>query len=182
MDEEQRDEQMPEDELVSAEEAVEAIEKKTNFDWQVTKSNVQDRLEHLCLSELRSDVTFVVGIEGETVNFSAHRLVLSMSSAVFDALFFSQLAVEDSVVRLDDLDPEGFKVMLTYIYTDRIELRTDNVMYVLYAAKKYALLVLERACLTFVRNNVTADTVLHFYHLVNVFSFHFCYSLPLFAS
>lgn len=144
------------------------------------------------LNESYSDVIFQVATkptplsdsEAETSEHQyeripAHKLILSISSAVFKAMFFgagSQMeAVSNTVaaatggsnekststtttIRITDVDAATFKSMLRYIYTDDLEaIGPDSVMGLLYCAKKYAVTSLERKCVEFLNCNLRAD-------------------------
>ena len=57
------------------------------YNWQATKMTVKERLSFLFNNYILSDVTFVVGREVYQQRIPAHRFVLSVGSAVFDAMF-----------------------------------------------------------------------------------------------
>ena len=60
--------------------------------WQATKMTVKERISFLFNSSILSDVTFIVGRDSQQQRIPAHRFVLSVGSAVFDAMFNSTLA------------------------------------------------------------------------------------------
>ncbi|KAA3676699.1 BTB/POZ domain-containing protein 3/6 [Paragonimus westermani] len=103
-----------------------------------------------------------------TARFGAHRLVLSTASPVFEAMFFGPAAsVNGSMEKntpdhhIPDISPRAFQIMLLHIYTDEIQLDDDldTVFYVLYAAKKYMLVQLERKCVEHLKDLITASNV-----------------------
>ena len=51
---------------------------------------------------------------------SAHKFVLSIGSAVFDALFNGRLATTDSVIDIPDVEPAAFSALLRFLYTDEV--------------------------------------------------------------
>ena len=57
------------------------------YNWQATKMTVKERLTFLFNNNILSDVTFVVGRDVHQQRIPAHRFVLSVGSAVFDAMF-----------------------------------------------------------------------------------------------
>ena len=57
------------------------------YNWQATKMTVKERLAFLFNNNILSDVTFVVGRDVHQQRIPAHRFVLSVGSAVFDAMF-----------------------------------------------------------------------------------------------
>ncbi|KAL3106701.1 hypothetical protein niasHT_019829 [Heterodera trifolii] len=86
--------------------------------------------------ENEADVHFLVGQDEEEKELiSAHKMILSSSSEVFDAI---------------DVPAEAFKAMLHFIYSaDLSQLNGQNAIAVLYAAKKYNVIGLIKACLDF---------------------------------
>ncbi|KAL3121528.1 hypothetical protein niasHT_003456 [Heterodera trifolii] len=105
-----------------------------------------DRMKLLLSTAKGADAHFLVGQIDKKELVHAHKTILIASSNVFEALF--QTEEENSngtktgngnlVVEVRDVEPEAFKVMLSFIYTDDLnELNGDNAMAVLYAAKKY---------------------------------------------
>lgn len=91
----------------------------------------------------------------------AHKLILSIGSQVFMAMFYgsgSQMAQPtDNLIRLPDVEPEPFKHMLRYLYTDELYVEPDSVMSTLYVAKKYAVNALEKECVDFLKVNLKPD-------------------------
>ena len=61
---------------------------------QATKSTVVERIAYLFNSAAMSDVRFVVGRDASRQVVPAHKFVLSIGSAVFDAMFNSSLSTE----------------------------------------------------------------------------------------
>ena len=67
--------------------------------WQTTKPTIRERSMHMFNNDLFSDVKFVVrgGRNGESESkqvIPAHKFVLSISSPVFEAMFYGELAGE----------------------------------------------------------------------------------------
>ena len=62
------------------------------YNWQATKMTVKERISFLFNSSILSDVTFIVGRDSQQQRIPAHKFVLSVGSAVFDAMFNSTLA------------------------------------------------------------------------------------------
>merc|ERR1719153_929855 len=62
-------------------------------------------------------------------------------------MFFGGLAQNDDPIKILDVQPDAFKVMLQYIYTDHINLSSfELVCDICYAAKKYMLPALVEEC------------------------------------
>jgi len=86
-----------------------------------------------------TDVTFQLG-DGSTVQ--AHKLLLAITSPVFEAMFFGPLADRNlREVRVDDVKPSGFKRLIHFVYNSRclswkIE-DPEEWWHILEAANKY---------------------------------------------
>ncbi|CAM1293995.1 BTBD6 (predicted) [Pycnogonum litorale] len=107
-------------------------------------------------NELMSDVHFVVGMKEVSERIPAHKYVLTTGSPVFYAMFYGGLAGDNGAdIEIPDVAPIAFCTLLKYIYCDMIDLNTDNVLATLYAAKKYIIPHLARACVTFVETSLT---------------------------
>jgi len=69
-----------------------AVEKN----WQTTRATIRERSKFMFHNDLFTDVKFVVPkANGESESkqvISAHKLVLSISSPVFEAMFYGELA------------------------------------------------------------------------------------------
>lgn len=88
---------------------------------------------------------------------SAHKFILSIGSAVFDALFNGHLATTDSIIEIPDVEPAAFSALLRFLYTDEVKIGPETVMTTLYTAKKYAVPALERACVEFLKHDLSPD-------------------------
>ena len=104
-------------------------------DWQSTKTTVSERNRHMFNNSDMSDISFTC--EGSDKIFYAHKYVLGISSAVFHAMFYGDLAEKNSVVHLSDTDENSFEEFMRFLYTDKCNLTTDNVISVMYLSKKY---------------------------------------------
>ncbi len=127
------------------------------YNWQSTKMTVRERLTFMFNSEVLADVHFLVGRERSQQRIPAHRFVLSVGSAVFDAMFNSELATKDDEVSLPDVEPTAFLALLRFLYSDEVQIGPETVMTTLYTAKKYAVPALEKHCVDFLKSNLTPD-------------------------
>jgi len=125
--------------------------------WQATKDSVKDRLDFILTNSVQTDVDFLVGKGQLAKKISAHKLILSVGSAVFDSMFNSLLASSDKQIKIPDIEPSSFSTMLQFIYTDKATINADNVMTTLYAAKKYVIPALEMKCVEFLKNNLEPE-------------------------
>ena len=78
-------------------------------------------------------------------------MFLAMASPVFEAMFFGGLAESNAgntqEIKILDVQPDAFYVMLQYIYNDHIKLNSFELACdICYAAKKYMLPALVQEC------------------------------------
>ena len=109
--------------------------------WQSTKPSLRERSKFIFNNDLFSDVKFTVRTTdggSESMQFiPAHKLVLSISSPVFEAMFYGELAETRDFIELPDCDYECLLELFRFMYCDEVNLSGSNVMGVLYLAKKY---------------------------------------------
>lgn len=109
-------------------------------------------------NELLSDIHFLVG--RDKVKVPAHKYVLAISTPVFFAMLYGQMAEKAAEIKITDTEPEAFMELLRFIYTDETILTLDNVLGTLYLAKKYMLPVLADRCVEFIDKSVNPENVL----------------------
>uniref|UniRef100_T1IIE9 BTB domain-containing protein n=1 Tax=Strigamia maritima TaxID=126957 RepID=T1IIE9_STRMM len=124
--------------------------------WQASKATIRERNAAMFSNELMADVRFLVGPKGNTQRIPAHKYVLATGSSVFYAMFYGGLADDNSDIEIPDVEPAAFLALLRYLYCDEIDLEADTVLATLYAAKKYIIPHLARACVTFLETSLTA--------------------------
>jgi len=125
--------------------------------WQASKSTIKERLGFMFNNELLADIHFIVGKDANIKRIAAHKFVLSIGSAVFDAMFNGGLHMASAEIELPDVEPAAFLSLLWFFYTDEVNINPDTVMASLYTAKKYAVPALERACVEFLKRNLSSD-------------------------
>ncbi|KAI5635772.1 BTB/POZ domain-containing protein [Phthorimaea operculella] len=117
-------------------------------DWQVLYPEIKMRSAHLLRSHEWADCTFKFlsdsagagGSKGSNDSLDAHKLILSMASPVFAAMFYGNVGDKGSPVLISDIDLPTFSMLLDYIYTDEITLTSTKQAASLYgAAHKYNL-------------------------------------------
>lgn len=124
--------------------------------WQATKPTVRERNAAMFNNELMSDISFVVGSDDNIQTIHSHKYVLATGSSVFYAMFYGGLAENKKEIRVPDVEPSAFLTLLKYLYCDEIYLEADNVLATLYAAKKYIVPHLARACVNYLETSLTA--------------------------
>ena len=132
--------------------------------WQSKCSAVADRTTFIFNTELLSDVKFVVPTSSDESAESkkvipAHKFVLAISSPVFYAMFYGQMAETKDSIELPDCEYESLLEMFRYLYSDKVNLSGRNVMHVLYLANKYLVSSLAEKCTEYLRNHLKASNV-----------------------
>ncbi|XP_015752976.1 PREDICTED: BTB/POZ domain-containing protein 6-like isoform X1 [Acropora digitifera] len=130
--------------------------------WQINCTSIRQRTKYIFNTALLSDVKFIVPVsngESESREIPAHKLVLAISSSVFFAMFYGQMADTRDSIELPDCEYEGVLELFRFIYSDEVELTGSNVMHVLYLAKKYLMPSLAKRCAEFLRKNLDASNV-----------------------
>ena len=124
-------------------------------DWQTTKRTVRERTAFLFNNSLMSDITFVLpDPDGTQVRVPAHKLVLAISSPVFEAMFYGGLAEKTREIELPDTELPYLLEFLRFLYCDEVDLTANNVFHVLYIAMKYIVPTLETKCRVFLEENI----------------------------
>ena len=131
--------------------------------WQMKLSTIKERTTVIFNNELLSDVKFVVPAsqaDSETrKTIPAHKLVLAISSPVFYAMFYGQLAEAKDCIELPDCEYDSLLEFLRYLYSDEANLTGSNVMQVLYLANKYMVPSLAEKCSEYLRENLSTANV-----------------------
>jgi len=132
--------------------------------WQTTKLTIRERSKHMFNNDLFSDVKFVVrgGPNGESESkqvIPAHKFVLSISSPVFEAMFYGGLADTTDSIELPDCEYDSLLELFRYMYSDEVNLSGSNVMGVLYLAKKYMVPSLADKCTEYLEDNLDPSNV-----------------------
>ena len=131
--------------------------------WQMKLSTIKERTTVIFNNELLSDVKFMAPVseaESETrKTIPAHKLVLAISSPVFYAMFYGQLAETKDCIELPDCEYDSLLEFLRYLYSDEANLTGSNVMHVVYLANKYMVPSLAEKCSEYLRENLSAANV-----------------------
>lgn len=119
------------------------------------QTSLYDRVKKLLVSYEWSDCSFSVAGQ----KFKAHKLILGISSPVFEAMFYGPLSSNDDIL-ITDIQPDIFQLILNYIYTDTVEISTiDQAFELLYASRKYLLEHLTEICIAYIQANISVDNV-----------------------
>ena len=112
-------------------------------------------------NECFNDIKFVVRkMDGESESkyvIPAHKFVLSISSPVFEAMFYGELAETKDSIELPDCEYESLLELFRFMYSDEVNLNGSNVMGVLYLAKKYMVPSLADKCTDYIQDKLDAS-------------------------
>ncbi|XP_026674928.1 BTB/POZ domain-containing protein 6-B-like isoform X2 [Ceratina calcarata] len=139
-------------------------------DWQINKEKLLDRSRYLLETGKWADCRFVVGQVSHQQILKGHKLLLAMSSPVFEAMFFGNLAEKNDLIPIRDVQPEAFKALLEYIYTDGVDLSSFELACELcYCAKKYMLPALVKECTRYLWSDVSPEKACRAYEFAKLF-------------
>ncbi|XP_053566229.1 B-cell lymphoma 6 protein [Bombina bombina] len=94
-------------------------------------SDVLLNLNRLRSRDILTDVIIVVNRE----HFRAHKTVLMACSGLFYTIFTDQIKCNMNIINLDpEISAEGFRVLLDFMYTSRLNLRDSSIMAVMSTA------------------------------------------------
>ncbi|KAL3106288.1 hypothetical protein niasHT_013831 [Heterodera trifolii] len=122
---------------------------------------LEDKMKEVLDSGKYSDVQFLVGKDEKKEIVSAHRIILSVASDVFEEMFRNDeqnsqssigkdLAITKDPILVPDIEIEAFKALLTFIYTKHLNgLDANNLFDVLKAADKFKITALVNECVVF---------------------------------
>ncbi|CAK1603061.1 unnamed protein product [Parnassius mnemosyne] len=123
---------------------------------ELRNNSLYDRVNKLLVSYEWSDCTFSVCEK----KFKAHKLILGISSPVFEAMFYGPLSTNSDIV-ITDIEPNIFQQLLNYIYTDKVDITSiEEAFELLYVSRKYLLEHLSEVCIEYVQSNVSIDNVI----------------------
>ncbi|XP_023945342.1 kelch repeat and BTB domain-containing protein 12 [Bicyclus anynana] len=123
---------------------------------ELGRNNLYDRVNKLLVSCEWSDCSFSVCGK----KLKAHKLILGVSSPVFEAMFYGPLSTNDDII-ITDIEPSIFQLLLNYIYTDKLDIDSIEEAYdVLYASRKYMLENLTDICISYIQSNMDIDNVI----------------------
>lgn len=146
--------------------------KKMNLpcDWQISRDKLTARGRYILETGQWSDCKFIVGQEPQQQILEGHKLFLAMSSPVFEAMFYGSMAEKLDPIPIRDVQPEAFKTLLEYIYTDKVNLGSFELACELcYCAKKYMLPNLVKECTKFLWSDLTINKACRAYEFAKLF-------------
>ena len=116
--------------------------------WQTKRSTVLERNKYMFNNSILSDIKFTFP---KKQSIPAHKYVLAISSPVFFAMFYGDLAEQRESIDITDCDLDTFLQLLRYMYYDDVNFRDVNsAIQVWYQADKYDIPSLAKEAVDFV--------------------------------
>ncbi|XP_058446295.1 BTB/POZ domain-containing protein 3-like isoform X2 [Malaya genurostris] len=135
--------------------------KTVNDDY---RKEIPSRMQYLFETTKWTDCQFLVGQEPIIETFDAHKLVLSLASPVFETMFHGALAEQGNApIRIVDLEPDIFRKILQYMYTDKLSPNSIDVFKIYYGANKYMLPKIKKQCTEYLKTNIDLNNVFDLY-------------------
>ncbi|XP_077535814.1 BTB/POZ domain-containing protein 6-like [Haemaphysalis longicornis] len=91
--------------------------------------------------------------------FRCHKLFLAMRNDVFYSMFYGGLA-EEGPVNIVDVHPDGFNVLLRYLYSGKATLKAiEEALHARAAARKYLVSKLVEGCTDYIKRGLSASNI-----------------------
>ncbi len=137
--------------------------------WQTNSSTVLERNKYMFNNPVMSDIKFAFPNK-QTI--PAHKYVLAISSPVFFAMFYGDLAEQGESIDITDFDPDDFLHFLRFLYYDDTNFQNvDRAIQLCYLADKYDIPSLARECINFLDRIMepleALDVIKHAFQLKN---------------
>ena len=109
-------------------------------------------------------------IVAQEKEFKVHRAVLATASAVFEAMFLSQMKEQqENKMTIDDIEPDTVKEMLRFIYTGVVHNIKEHAEKLLIAADKYRLDSLKGFCGRELSTSIDTENVMNVFILADTY-------------
>ncbi|XP_077300987.1 BTB/POZ domain-containing protein 6 [Arctopsyche grandis] len=139
-------------------------------DWQISCKKITERGKRLLKLGQWIDCTFLVGNEPNQIVIKGHKLILAMASPVFEAMFFGGMPEINDPILILDVQPEAFKALLEYVYSDEVHINSfDKACELCYAAKKYMLPHLVQECTNYMWSDLNPKNACRAYEFAKLF-------------
>ncbi|CAK9006200.1 unnamed protein product [Durusdinium trenchii] len=136
-----------------------AANELSSFTFQCPDEVVQ-RLARLYGDERHSDVTFLVQSNQDTApqRFVAHRSIIAMWSEPLGSMLCGPFAEGSAKeVKLLDVEPAAFEVLLKLIYTGVVDISPETVLSILDVAVRFDVAALMQFSVQFLQNHATSE-------------------------
>ena len=101
------------------------------------------------------DVTFKTSDGGSV---SGHRAIVAAGSPVFHAMLYGNMKESnEKEITLPSVDTKTFKALLSFVYTGKIEMDSENCIGILEAAHYFNIAMLENKCADFIATSLNIE-------------------------
>ncbi|XP_055305911.1 BTB/POZ domain-containing protein 6-like [Sitodiplosis mosellana] len=126
---------------------------------------IQNHSKKLYLDPKTADVNFVFGAGTDYVEaVPAHKNILSISSPVFDTMFYGSSSVQGDI-SIVDASPAAFKEFLQFFYLTKVRLTSEHIVNVSILCKKYEVTEALKLCEEPLQKSFTIDEMCSGYAL-----------------
>ncbi|CAL4063157.1 unnamed protein product [Meganyctiphanes norvegica] len=126
--------------------------------WQNSLVGSREKINALFYNGNFSDLT--ITFAGHDIEYKAHRLIMAVSSSIFEGMLFGPMANKGSELELPFDNPEAFKIVLGSCYEVGIETSDIDVALEVYMlADKYFMEQLEKECAQHIGNLLNNENV-----------------------
>ncbi|XP_055305910.1 BTB/POZ domain-containing protein 6-B-like [Sitodiplosis mosellana] len=116
---------------------------------------VREGCEKFYLDSNTADLNFIFGAGSDRIeSVPAHKIILSISSPVFETMFYGSLK-EKAKIPIVDATAEAFKEFLQLFYLTRVRLTGENIIEVSNLCKKYEVIQGIKVCETPLKRSLT---------------------------
>ena len=99
---------------------------------------------------------------------SGHRAIVAAGSPVFHAMLYGNMKESDEKeIELPCVDTETFKALLSFMYSGKIEMHSENCLSILEAAHYFNVAVLENKCSDFIATSLDIENCCTFATFAN---------------
>lgn len=130
---------------------------------------------HLCsglsmqkTSSQHTDTVIVV----DDIKFPCHKAILVAMSAYFSAMYSSGMQeTQSDYVKLKGISSEHFKKVLNFMYTGKIDLRSDNMCKILQLSAMYQIEALQQICEKCMAADICMENCIFYWQMAKT---HYC--------
>lgn len=122
------------------------------------------KLRELHLNVETADVHFVIGDQQQSERIPAHKIILSIGSDVFKAMFYGEMKETGDIV-IVDASVAAFTEFLQFFYFNEVELTEENVPEIVNLGKKYDVINCLTNCERFLIGGLRCDNACSTYDI-----------------
>ncbi|CCD74270.1 Kelch-like protein 8 [Caenorhabditis elegans] len=137
------------------------------YENQEQSSKIMEQMRILRQTEELCDVELLVA--GSVIR--AHRYILAAASPYFKAMFTNGMVeMKKLTIELQDIPEESVRIIVDYIYTDKIAITMNNVHQLIFTATVLQMDVIVVACQQFLATMITSHNCMSLYHFSDIYN------------